>query len=148
MLPNAYLRAKFRFDTAENEPAKNLQNFAKFQENQLDNLVDLEKCCKAHIILQSSASIQPRTSPPKIYKILQTISKFANFANPNPLTGSLIEVRRRAPRALPRRGGAPRALLHADLRRGLRLAARARAAGPGPPPPRPFLRNFVACFKN
>ena len=30
MLSNAYLLAKFRFDTAENEPAKNLQMFAKF----------------------------------------------------------------------------------------------------------------------
>ena len=29
MLPNAYFVAKFRFDTAENEPAKNLQNFRK-----------------------------------------------------------------------------------------------------------------------
>ena len=29
MLPNAYFLAKFRFDTAENEPAKNLQNFEK-----------------------------------------------------------------------------------------------------------------------
>ena len=30
MLSNAYFLAKFRFDTAENEPAKNLQNFAAF----------------------------------------------------------------------------------------------------------------------
>ena len=29
MRSNAYFLAKFRFDTAENEPAKNLQNFAK-----------------------------------------------------------------------------------------------------------------------
>ena len=29
MLSNAYFLAKFRVDTAENEPAKNLQNFAK-----------------------------------------------------------------------------------------------------------------------
>ena len=29
MLSNAYFLAKFRFDTAENEPAKNLQNFAR-----------------------------------------------------------------------------------------------------------------------
>ena len=29
MLSNAYFPAKFRFDTAENEPAKNLQNFRK-----------------------------------------------------------------------------------------------------------------------
>ena len=30
MLSNAYFLAKFRFDTAENEPAKNLQNFRKY----------------------------------------------------------------------------------------------------------------------
>ena len=30
MLSNAYFLAKIRFDTAENEPAKNLQNFANF----------------------------------------------------------------------------------------------------------------------
>ena len=30
MLSNAYFLAKFRFDTAENEPAENLQNFANF----------------------------------------------------------------------------------------------------------------------
>ena len=29
MLSNAYFLAKFRFDTAENEPAKNLQNFGE-----------------------------------------------------------------------------------------------------------------------
>ena len=29
MLSNAYFVAKFRFDTAENEPAKNLQKFRK-----------------------------------------------------------------------------------------------------------------------
>ena len=28
MLSNAYFLAKFRFDTAENEPAKNLKDFA------------------------------------------------------------------------------------------------------------------------
>ena len=30
MLSNAYFLAKFRFDTAENEPAKNFQKFANF----------------------------------------------------------------------------------------------------------------------
>ena len=30
MLSNAYFLAKFRFDTAENEPAINLQKFTKF----------------------------------------------------------------------------------------------------------------------
>ena len=45
------------------------------------NLVELEKCCRAHILiifLQNFVLIQPRTSPPKICKILQTIAKFAN----------------------------------------------------------------------
>ena len=42
--------------------SQNLQNFAKFQKCQLDNLVDFEKCCKAHIFLQKSEPIQPKTS--------------------------------------------------------------------------------------
>ena len=33
MLSNAYFLAKFRFDTAENEPAKNLQIFARILQN-------------------------------------------------------------------------------------------------------------------
>ena len=47
------------------------------------NLVELEKCCQTHIFLQNFVLIQPRTSPPKICK---KIAKFANFADPNPLT--------------------------------------------------------------
>ena len=35
MLSNAYFLAKFRFDTAENEPAKDLQNFTNFANFQL-----------------------------------------------------------------------------------------------------------------
>ena len=34
------------------------------------NLVELEKCCQTHIFLQNFVLIQPRTSPPKIYKIV------------------------------------------------------------------------------
>ena len=33
MLSNAYFLAKFCFDTAENEPAKKLQNFVKILQN-------------------------------------------------------------------------------------------------------------------
>ena len=92
MLSNAYFLAKFRFDTAENEPVKNLQKIAKFSKNsffenfeiaavQKDaNLVELEKRCRTHIFLQKFVLIQPRTSPPKICNILQ---HFTNFANPN-----------------------------------------------------------------
>ena len=42
--------------------SQNLQNFVKFQKFQLDNLADFEKCCKAHIYLQKSVPIQPKTS--------------------------------------------------------------------------------------
>ena len=41
--------------------SQNLQNCAKFQKFQLDNLVDFEKCCKTHIFLQRSVPIQPKT---------------------------------------------------------------------------------------
>ena len=41
---------------------QNLQNFAKFKNIQLDNLVDFEKCSKTRIYLQRSAPIQPKTS--------------------------------------------------------------------------------------
>ena len=37
MLSNAYFLAKFRFDTAENEPAKNLQKFGKVKSNCFQN---------------------------------------------------------------------------------------------------------------
>ena len=35
------------------------------------NLVELEKCCQTHILLQKIVLIQPRTSPPKICKIFE-----------------------------------------------------------------------------
>ena len=41
---------------------QNLQNVARFQKFQLDNLVDFEKCCKTRIFLQKSVPIQPKTS--------------------------------------------------------------------------------------
>ena len=42
--------------------SQNLQNFVKFQKFQLENLVDIEKCCKMRIFLQKSEPIQPKTS--------------------------------------------------------------------------------------
>ena len=33
------------------------------------DVVELEKCCKTHISSQKSASMQPRTSPPKVGKL-------------------------------------------------------------------------------
>ena len=49
------------------------------------NLVELEKCCRTHILLQNFVLIQPRTSPPKICKICKKIANFPNFADPSPL---------------------------------------------------------------
>ena len=53
--------------------SRNLQNFAKFQKFQLENLVDFEKCCKTRIFLQKSVPMQPKTSNilPKFAKISQ-----------------------------------------------------------------------------
>ena len=58
--------------------SQNLQKFAKFQKNQLDNLVDFEKCCKTRIFLQKSVPIQPKTSDilPKLEQELLFQSKY------------------------------------------------------------------------
>ena len=60
--------------------SQNLQNFAKFQKFQLDNLVDFEKCCKTRIFLQKSMPIQPKTSNilPKICQKLATNLQLIN----------------------------------------------------------------------
>ena len=42
--------------------SQKLQNFAKFQNFQLDNLLDFEKCWKTRIYLQRSMPMQPKTS--------------------------------------------------------------------------------------
>ena len=51
MLSNAYFLAKFRFDTAENEPAKNLQIFEK---------CIFEKCIFKKCIFEA---VQPAAQP-------------------------------------------------------------------------------------
>ena len=55
--------------------------FAKLKKNQLDNLVDFEKCCKTHIYLQKSVPIPPKTS-----------NILPNFCQK--LAGSIIRIRR------------------------------------------------------
>ena len=90
MLSNAYFLAKFRFDTAENEPAKNLQNFARF----------------------------------------------ANFADPNPLTACAASLEARSPVKPPLDLVDVFVVLASELRQGIVDAAghhlrpvRARVAG-------------------
>ena len=64
--------------------SQNLENFVKFQKFQLENLVDFEKCCKTHILLQKSEPIQPKTSNilPKFCQ--PTLSD--DWRTPRPLT--------------------------------------------------------------
>ena len=48
------------------------------------HLAELEECCQMHIFLPNFVLIQPRTSPPKVCKILQSSTKFdatSNFVN-------------------------------------------------------------------
>ena len=65
MLSNAYFLAKFRFDTAENEPAKNLQNFRKmhFSKMQRTCSVPLRWCRTAPGWPTASSTAAARTSP-------------------------------------------------------------------------------------
>ena len=58
---------------------QNLQNFAKFQKFQLDNLVDFEKCCKTRIFLLKSVPIQPKTS-----NICRNLPKTSNYPTSPP----------------------------------------------------------------
>ena len=56
--------------------SQNLQNVARFQKFQLDNLVDFEKCCKTRIFLQKSVPILPKTSnilPKNCQKLATTL---------------------------------------------------------------------------
>ena len=46
------------------------ENFEIAAVQKYANLVELEKCCRTHIFLQNFVLIQPRTSPPKICKLL------------------------------------------------------------------------------
>ena len=58
--------------------SQNLHNFVKFQKNQLENLVDFEKCCKTHICLHKSVPILPKTSnilPKNCQKLATTLRK-------------------------------------------------------------------------
>ena len=56
------------------------------------------KCCQTHIFLQHFVLIQPRTSPPKNCKLLQTHANFANLI-PTTLVERVQVSRFRRPRA-------------------------------------------------
>ena len=60
MLSNAYFLAKFRFDTAENEPAKNLQNFAKKTLNLLTRPPRAASAASSEQSCRSRSSTFPR----------------------------------------------------------------------------------------
>ena len=77
--------------------SQNLQNVAKFQKIQLDNLVDFEKCCKTRIFLQRSAPIQPKTIEilPKICQKLATTLRVHSLGGPESDSGSDGILRRK-----------------------------------------------------
>ena len=66
MLSNAYFLAKFRFDTAENEPAKNLQNFSKnaFSKNAFSKNAFLKNAFNYHGSNYPPDSAEPNRCPP------------------------------------------------------------------------------------
>ena len=63
------------------------------------NLVEIEKCCQTHILLQNFVLIQPRTSPPKICKIFEKcifekcIFRKCIFASSLPAVGRVANLR-------------------------------------------------------
>ena len=91
--------------------SQNLQNFARFQKFQLDDLVDFEKCCKTHIYLQKSVPLQPETSDilPKFCQKLATTLRAHARRGPPPRPGRRARRRRRPAGRSPARPG-PRRL--------------------------------------
>ena len=79
--------------------------FAKFQNFQLDNLVDFEKCCKTRLCLKRSVPIQPKAS--------EILPKFCQFDAQARLT-----ERARASVTRPGVGDAPGAVSAAEVALG------------------------------
>ena len=59
MLSNAYFVAKFRFDTAENEPAKNLQNFRKMHFSKMHSETIPQTAQAGGLLLHQGRGILP-----------------------------------------------------------------------------------------
>ena len=107
-----------------------MQKFANFQQFQLDNLVDLKKCCKTHICLQRSVPIEPKTSNilPKSCQKLATAR--SGSAGPSSTTFPSSSSEQRG--ALLERGaGAPAAAEAPVLRLAEDLKARLGLGGEG-----------------
>ena len=98
MLSNAYFLAKFRFDTAENEPAKSLQHFIFFFfpsfSFERHNGDIFEKCIFEKCIFRkctterTSSRVGPPTGRLPRYdekSVLADLSKFANLTGPLPI---------------------------------------------------------------
>ena len=90
MLSHAYFVAKFRFDTAENEPAKNLQNFRKMH---------FSKCMFRKCIFEKCVLLRPRVDllrPPGVRRApAESLTKIAD-AGQGPAVGDL-EPEQRVP---------------------------------------------------
>ena len=114
------------------------------------NLVELEKCCQTHIFLQNFVLIQPRTSPPKIRKILLIFPNLLTLT-PNRKGSDIRAEPAGKPGSPPRSPGSPpRALPQARRDGGLREATTpVEALKPGRPPvrafepPQPWLKGSI-----
>ena len=87
MLSNAYFLAKFRFDTAENEPAKNLQNFRKMH------------FLKMHFLKMHFSKIHAfsKNAFSKNAFSKNAFSKNAHRKRRGPVPGAAAEVQQRGP---------------------------------------------------
>ena len=89
MLSNAYFLAKFRFDTAENEPAKNLQNFRKMHFRKMhfrkmhfrkSHFRKMRAAGTRSIEASSSSRLLPRSKAPRSAPAVRfRIDGWANF---------------------------------------------------------------------
>ena len=79
MLSNAYFLAKIRFDTAENEPAKNLQNFANFPNFAIPNLsfASLARTQQYPLRLFSGRPARDAAGPPREATSTRAAAQFA-----------------------------------------------------------------------
>ena len=81
MLSNAYFLAKFRFDAAENEPAKNLQNlnFAKFANFANSGHGVARPGARARALVDHAAQGRGVVEPKNAFSKNAFFENFANF---------------------------------------------------------------------
>ena len=100
MLSNAYFLAKFRFDTAENEPAKNLQNFRKMHFRKMHfrkmhfRKMHFRKCILAVALaaIRAESALESHLDLPEVADLRAT----ASLGDPQPRTSDFGDPQPRA----------------------------------------------------